>query len=153
MEPDVHAQQRVVAGERTVKEAAYASELMVCNQACVSYLEGQGMTQDEIIEMLRASCDKDRVDPEQNGFWVIVTEELEAFAKLVAERERERLTDAAMKAAEKAVDLAIALEREACAKLLETTDLGGLKDNPAMQSWVAEMLLAYVKAIRARGQA
>ena len=47
------------------------------------------MTQDEIIEMLRASCDKDRVDPEQNGFWVIVTEELEAFAKLVAEKERE----------------------------------------------------------------
>jgi hypothetical protein len=47
------------------------------------------MTQDEIIEMLRASCDKDKVDPEQNGFWVIVTEELERFAKLVAERERE----------------------------------------------------------------
>ena len=44
-------------------------------------------------------------------------------------------------------------EREACAKLLETTDLSGLKDNPAIQSWVAEMLLAYVKAIRARGQA
>ena len=44
-------------------------------------------------------------------------------------------------------------EREACAKLLERTDLGGLKDNPAMQSWVAEMLLAYVKAIRARKQA
>jgi len=47
------------------------------------------MRQDEIIEMLRASCDKDRVDPEQNGFWVIVTEELERFAKLVAEKERE----------------------------------------------------------------
>jgi hypothetical protein len=47
------------------------------------------MTKDEIIEMLRASCDKDRVDPEQNGFWVIVTEELEAFAKLIAEHERE----------------------------------------------------------------
>ena len=47
------------------------------------------MTQNEIIEMLRASCDKDKVDPEQNGFWVIVTEELEAFAKLVAEKERE----------------------------------------------------------------
>ena len=44
------------------------------------------MTQDEIIEMLRASCEKDRVDPEQNGFWVIVTEELEAFAKLVEEK-------------------------------------------------------------------
>ena len=57
---------------------------------------------------------------------------------------------------ETAIDMlkpAIEAERAACAKLLETTDLGGLKDNPAMQSWVAEMLLAYVKAIRARGQA
>ena len=49
------------------------------------------MTQDEIIGMLRASCDKDKVDPEQNGFWVIHTPELEAFAKLVAEHEREKL--------------------------------------------------------------
>ena len=48
------------------------------------------MTQDEIIEMLRASCDKDKVDPEQNGFWVIHTPELEAFAKLVAEHERKK---------------------------------------------------------------
>ena len=51
------------------------------------------MTQEELIEMLRASCDKDRVDPEQNGFWVIVTEELEAFAKLVAEHERKECAD------------------------------------------------------------
>jgi hypothetical protein len=49
------------------------------------------MTQDEIIEMLRASCDKDKVDPEQNGFWVIVTEELERFAKLVAQHERNEI--------------------------------------------------------------
>jgi len=48
------------------------------------------MTQDEIIEMLRASCEKDRVDPLQNGFWVLVTEELEAFAVLVAQHEREQ---------------------------------------------------------------
>jgi len=47
------------------------------------------MTQAEIIAMLRASCDKDKVDPEQNGFWVIHTHELEAFAKLVAQHERE----------------------------------------------------------------
>ena len=52
-----------------------------------------------------------------------------------------------------AIRWAMNQEREECAKLLETTDLGGLKDNPAMQSWVAEMLLAYVNAIRARGQA
>jgi hypothetical protein len=44
-------------------------------------------------------------------------------------------------------------EREACANLLETTDLSGLKDFPSMQKLVAEMLLAYVKTIRARGQA
>ena len=94
------------------------------------------MTQDEIIELAiqgHAST-RDAIR------WAI-------------NQERERLTDAAMKAAEKAVDVAIKLEREACAKLLEITDLGGLKDNPAMQSWVADMLLAYVKAIRARGQA
>lgn len=59
------------------------------------------MTQDEIIEMLRASCDKDKVDPEQNGFWVIVTEELERFAKLVAQQAQVE-------------------EREACAKICET---------------------------------
>ena len=47
------------------------------------------MTQDEIIEMLRASCDKDKVDPWKNGFWVIVTEELDRFANLVAQHERE----------------------------------------------------------------
>jgi hypothetical protein len=47
------------------------------------------MSKDEIIAMLRASCDKNKVDPEQNGFWVIHTPELEAFAKLVAQHERE----------------------------------------------------------------
>ncbi len=55
------------------------------------------MTQDEIIAMLRASCDKDKVDPEQNGFWVIHTPELEAFAKLVAQHEREACAVAAEK--------------------------------------------------------
>jgi len=103
------------------------------------------MTQDEIIEM---AC--------QAFGGVIKKEERDNFidfAKLVAEKERERISVIAMDAAEKAVDVAIKLEREACAKLLETTDLSGLKDNPAIQNWVAEMLLAYVKAIRARGQA
>lgn len=43
-------------------------------------------------------------------------------------------------------------EREECAKLLETTDLGGLKDSPTTQSWIAAMLLAYADAIRARSK-
>jgi hypothetical protein len=58
------------------------------------------MTQDEIIEMLRASCDKDKVDPEQNGFWVIHTPELEAFAKLVAQHEREACAEVCKKHAD-----------------------------------------------------
>jgi len=79
--------------------------------------------------------------------------ELETFAKLVAEKERERLTDAAMKAAEKAVDVAVALEREACAKLFELTDLSGLKSDVWLQNYTATILDGYAKAIRARGQA
>jgi len=67
------------------------------------------MTQDEIIAMLRASCDKDKVDPEQNGFWVIHTEELEAFAKLVAQRTWVGLTDNEMLECLKSVDVATAV--------------------------------------------
>ena len=93
------------------------------------------MTQDEIIEMLRASCEKDRVDPEQNGFWVIVTEELVAFAKLIAEKEREACIAHAMTSAEKAIDVAIKIEREACANICEE-----------------KYYLAVADAIRVRGQ-
>ena len=46
-----------------------------------------------------------------------------------------------------------AAEREACAKLLETVDLGPLKEHPQMQFFIADLLLAYAEAIRARGQA
>jgi hypothetical protein len=99
------------------------------------------MTQDEIIAMLRAACDKDKVDPEQNGFWIIHTEELEAFAKLVAQHERDNLIDAAMKAAEKGIDTAIALEREACAKVCESMN-NYMDDGEECAT-----------AIRARGQA
>jgi hypothetical protein len=81
------------------------------------------MTQAEIIAMLRASCDKDKVDPEQNGFWVIHTDELEAFAKLVAQH-----------------------EREACAK-----DCEGINSIEDFYGERPELICA--KAIRARGQA
>ena len=64
---------------------------------------------------------------------------LAKFAALVASAERERLTDAAMKAAEKAVDVAMALEREACAKVCD--DHCG---------WTPRMIGS---TIRARGQA
>ena len=41
------------------------------------------------------------------------------FANLVAEHEREACLDAMMQSTTKAVDTAMALEREACAKLIE----------------------------------
>jgi hypothetical protein len=57
---------------------------------------------------------------------------------------------------ETAIDMlkpAIEAEREACAKLLELTDLSGLKSDVWLQNYTATMLDGYAKAIRARGQA
>ncbi len=86
------------------------------------------MSKDEIIEMLRASCDKDKVDPEQNGFWVIHTPELEAFAKLIAQH-----------------------EREACAKIAERRMLRDNNEDQKIGHHHACKSIA--KDIRARGQA
>jgi len=75
------------------------------------------MNREDIIRMaLKCGWSKEYLE--------IGDERLERFANLVASAERERLTDAAMKAAEKAVDVAIALEREACAKLFDDRDNG-----------------------------
>jgi len=51
------------------------------------------------------------------------------------------------------IDEAVKAEREACAKLLERTDLGGLKSDVWLQNYTATILDGYAKAIRARGQA
>jgi hypothetical protein len=48
--------------------------------------------------------------------------------------------------------LVAAAEREACAKMLETTDLGGMSADPKLQNWTAALLFNYAAAIRARGQ-
>ena len=52
-----------------------------------------------------------------------------------------------------AIRWAMNQEREACAKLLERTDLGGLKSDVWLQNYTATILDGYAKAIRARGQA
>jgi hypothetical protein len=102
------------------------------------------MTQDEIIEMAdKADAEADNVlnmKGEYHPNWHQIRDEI--FAKLIAEREREKLTDAAMKSAEKAVDLAISLEREACAKIADEWAVGW----PHPSEVIAER-------IRARGQA
>ena len=97
------------------------------------------MTQDEIIELAR-----------QAGI-VVTGEAIYTLCKLVAEKERERLTDAAMKAAEKAVDVAIKLEREACAKIAENRMLADENKNKRIGHHHACKSIAI--DILARGQA
>ncbi len=48
--------------------------------------------------------------------------------------------------------LVAAAEREECAKMIETTDLGALSADPKFQNWTASLLFSYAAAIRARGQ-
>ena len=85
------------------------------------------MTKEEIIEL---AC--------QTFGGIIKKEERKnflAFAKLVAEKEREACIAHAMTSAEKAIDVAIKLEREACANICEE-----------------KYYLAVADAIRARGK-
>ena len=70
---------------------------------------------------------------------------IERFAALVMSAESDRLTDFAIQAAEKSVDVAIALEREACANVCEEQMQG-------KSIWI-EGARACSLAIRARGQA
>ena len=71
------------------------------------------MTQDEIIELAKQAGFEEHQAKFDTRF--------EPFAKLVAEKEREAFIAHAMTSAEKAIDVAIKLEREACAKEAETT--------------------------------
>ena len=70
------------------------------------------MTKEEMIELAKQSGWEYAHD--ESGF-----EPLWTFAKLVAEREREACIAHAMTSAEKAIDVAIKLEREACANICE----------------------------------
>jgi hypothetical protein len=97
------------------------------------------MTQDEIIEMAdKADAEADNVlnmKGEYHPNWHQVRDEI--FAKLVAAKEREVCTAAAMTAAEEAIEFAMKLEREAIIDLVAM--YGGSVDLEA--------------AIRARGEA
>ena len=94
------------------------------------------MTQDEIIGMLRASCDKDRVDPEQNGFWVITTKELEAFAEMVANKATDEANARANASWTLLCKKMVEAEREECLKACERNHFS----------------IFAAKEIRARGQ-
>ena len=71
---------------------------------------------------------------------------IERFASLVMSAECDRLTNFAIQAAEKSVDMAIALEREACAKVCDRY-VNSSSDHEAGTAMNLQ------DAIRARGQA
>jgi len=90
------------------------------------------MTQDEIIEMaVKAGMNREVLTLGRN------VELLEAFAKVVAKRTKERIFKRAEIAAELAIEHALELEREACIDIVAM--FGGSIEIEA--------------AIRARGQA
>ena len=74
------------------------------------------MTKEEIIELVMQIGGCDRPEESSPALKMFIT-----FAKLVAEHEREACIAHAMTFAEKAIDLAIKLEREACANEAERT--------------------------------
>jgi len=43
-------------------------------------------------------------------------------------------------------------EREACANILDSTDLSAMSADPKLQNWTAALLFQYAAAIRARGE-
>ena len=86
---------------------------------------GASMKRDDIIRIAREATKEAPREDWNSTAWVFGDETLERFAALIASAERERLTEAAMKAAEKAVDVAMALEREACAQMLEAASKTG----------------------------
>jgi len=93
-------------------------------------------TAEQITFMLAEAIDQDR----EYKSWHVSTKHLMALVERVVAEERERLTDAAMKAAEKGIDTAIALEREACAKIVEehAKVYAKLEKNPATSAaWAA----------------
>jgi len=99
------------------------------------------MTKEEIIDMAREAgffAKENEVYSPSNQEDHELTPYLKNFAKLIAEKERERLFDVAIKAAEKAIDSAIILEREGCARVCEDS-----------VEYAGDTL---AEAIRARGQ-
>ena len=91
------------------------------------------MTKEEIIEMAKQSG----WDEHHAKFDL----RIEKFAELVAEKEREAFTAHAMTSSEKAIDVAIKLEREACAKVCDSFQARDVGMQPA----------ECAGAIRARG--
>ena len=103
------------------------------------------MTKDEIIEMVMQIGGCDRPEDDSPALKMFVT-----FAKLIAEHEREACIAHAMTSAEKAIDVAIKLEREACAEICDGFYLTWI-DTQGRYEFMGEGASECAGAIRARG--
>jgi hypothetical protein len=75
----------------------------------------------------------------------------EELTKLLMESYDKGVEDA-VQAALEGMQKAVLLEREACANLLDSTDLSAMSADPKLQNWTAALLFQYAAAIRARGE-
>jgi hypothetical protein len=112
------------------------------------------MTQDEIRTIAKKAGFLTGLTQDNKPFiWHLFVEdnnllpEIELFAKLISEVEQKKYEEIAMKVAEEAIDLAMSLEREACAEILDANAMAC--NSPIMRS----LLQSNAQAIRARGQA
>ena len=115
------------------------------------------MTQDEIIEMAKLAgfeMDNSCVISPQN-LWYIYQEQLETFAKLVAEKAHEEFGLPAVGILERTVARAVAKEREACINVIEThrIPVGNSAAGEMACEWTYDALKEIRTAIRARGEA
>ena len=102
------------------------------------------MTKEEIIEMVMQIGGCDRPEDDSPALKMFVT-----FATLIADHEREAFTAHAITSAEKAIDVAIKLEREECAVIAEEWFCGCGRGNCPEGDLRAQDIAA---TIRARGQ-
>jgi hypothetical protein len=128
------------------------------------------MTQDEIRTIAKKAGFLTGLTQDNKPFiWHLFVEdnnllpEIELFAKLISEVEQKKYEEIAMKVAEEAIDLAMSLEREACAKACENI-MNDLKNWPsAFEGVTAEtkfihsigetIAQPFIEAIRARAKA
>jgi hypothetical protein len=104
------------------------------------------MTQEEIIKMARQAGMMTRVLYLGRNLELLTN-----FAKLVAEHERDACIAHAMTSAEKAIDVAIKLEREACAKMCDSYYESWINIHGRYE-FMGEGAQECAEAIRARGQ-
>ncbi len=104
------------------------------------------MKPEEIIQMAREAG--------MPFYWqsgeVAHLDQLKRFVALVADAEAKRIHNEGMVTVGHMREQ-IAAEREACANLLDSTDLSAMSADPKLQNWTAALLFQYAAAIRARG--